>query len=54
MTLQTGKVIGFEQDRGVMLFSMMDGTKAEPPLSSMKNAATIKMVSIQNQGVVTM
>ena len=27
MSLQTGKVIGFEQDRGVMLFSMMDGTK---------------------------
>jgi uncharacterized protein DUF1488 len=27
MTLQTGRVRGFEQDRGVMLFSMMDGTK---------------------------
>ena len=26
MTLQTGSVRGFEQDRGVMLFSMMDGT----------------------------
>jgi Protein of unknown function (DUF1488) len=27
MTLQTGNVRGFEQDRGVMLFSMMDGTR---------------------------
>ena len=27
MTLQTGSVRGFEQDRGVMLFSMMDGTR---------------------------
>jgi hypothetical protein len=27
MPLQTGKVIGFEQDLGVMLFSMMDSTK---------------------------
>jgi hypothetical protein len=27
MTLQTGRIRGFEQDRGVMLFSMMDGTK---------------------------
>ena len=26
MTLQTGRIRGFEQDRGVMLFSMMDGT----------------------------
>jgi Protein of unknown function (DUF1488) len=27
MTLQPGSVRGFEQDRMVMLFSMMDGTK---------------------------
>jgi hypothetical protein len=27
MTLQRGSVRGFEQDRMVMLFSMMDGTK---------------------------
>ena len=27
MTLQTGNVKGFEEDRGVMLFSMMDGSR---------------------------
>jgi hypothetical protein len=27
MTLQPGSIRGFEQDRGVMLFSMMDGTR---------------------------
>jgi hypothetical protein len=27
MSLQSGNVRGFEQDRGVMLFSMMDGTR---------------------------